>query len=77
MSDEDQIRNAKSRVTVLMDYFALKFHDEFAKEFAYTNILFYYVFMRSKTNERTDQRWKKLQREYEAIGQMYLWTYEI
>ena len=69
--NEDRIRTSISRVSMLIDYFALNVRDEFARQYAYPDIPSHYVFKTAKVDKRTVSKWKKRQRGHHAIGRMY------
>ena len=69
--NEDGIRNAINRVTMLMDYFELNVRDETATQFAYPDIPSHYVYKKVNVDGRTVIRWEKRLRGHHAIGRMY------
>ncbi|XP_029668856.1 uncharacterized protein LOC115238862, partial [Formica exsecta] len=69
--NNDGIRSAVERVTMLFNYFELNARDEKAKQYLYTDIPSHYVFKKVTINGRTINRWEKRQRYFNCIGRMY------
>ncbi|XP_011872670.1 PREDICTED: uncharacterized protein LOC105564699, partial [Vollenhovia emeryi] len=69
--NNDAIRSAIERVTMLLDYFKLNARDEEAKQYLYSDIPSYYVFKKITINGKTINRWEKRQRYFNCIGRMY------
>ncbi|XP_029172378.1 uncharacterized protein LOC114941527 [Nylanderia fulva] len=69
--NNDAIRFAVERVTMLLDYFQLNARDEEAKQYLYSDIPSHYVFKKVIINGRTINRWVKRQRYFNCIGRMY------
>ena len=69
--NKDGIRNAISRGSMLIDYFALNFRDESARQYAYPDIPSHYVFKTTKVDGRTVSKWEKRQRGHHLIGRMH------
>lgn len=69
--NNDAIRSAVERVTMLLDYFELNARDEEAKQYLYSDIPSHYVFKKVIINDKTINRWEKRQRYFNCIGRMY------
>ncbi|XP_071643019.1 uncharacterized protein [Temnothorax longispinosus] len=69
--NNDAIRSAVERVTMLLDYFQLNARDEEARQYLYSDIPSHYVFKKVTINGRTVNRWEKRQRYFNCIGRMY------
>ena len=69
--NENGIRNAISRGSMLIDYFALNVRDESARQYAYPDIPSHYVFKPTKVDGSNVDKWETRQREHHAIGRMY------
>jgi len=69
--NNNAIRFAIERVTMLLDYFQLNTRDEEAKQYLYSDIPSYYIFKKVTINGRTINRWEKRQRYFNCIGRMY------
>jgi len=57
--NNDAIRSAVERVTMLLDYFELNARDEEAKQYLYSEIPSHYVFKKITINGQTINRWEK------------------
>ncbi|XP_018359962.1 PREDICTED: uncharacterized protein LOC108759143 [Trachymyrmex cornetzi] len=69
--NNDAIRSAVERVTMLLDYFELNARDNEAKQYFYSDIPSHYVFKKVTINGKTINRWEKCQRYFNCIGRMY------
>jgi len=69
--NNDAIRSAVERVTMLLDYFKLNARDEEAKQYLYSEIPSHYVFKKITINGKIISRWEKRQRYMNCIGRMY------
>jgi len=68
---EEAMTSALDQVTMLIDYFALNFRDEEAKQYLYIEIPRYYTFKKEKINGRNISHWSKRKSHYNCIGRMY------
>ncbi|KAB0792783.1 hypothetical protein PPYR_00660 [Photinus pyralis] len=66
--DENEIRNALEKQTMLIDYFALNARDSQASQHLYGDIPSHYVFKKDVTGE---YNWQRRQKQFSVIGRMY------
>ncbi|XP_011859010.1 PREDICTED: uncharacterized protein LOC105556523, partial [Vollenhovia emeryi] len=69
--NEENLRYALERITMLMDYFDLNKRDIDACQYVYTDIPSYYVFKKVTLDGKQVNRWEKRQCRFNCIGRMY------
>ncbi|XP_011858756.1 PREDICTED: uncharacterized protein LOC105556283 [Vollenhovia emeryi] len=69
--NEENLRSALERITMLMDYFDLNKRDIDACQYVYTDIPLYYVFKKVTLDGKQVNRWEKRQCRFNCIGRMY------
>ncbi|XP_063994425.1 uncharacterized protein LOC135171800 [Diachasmimorpha longicaudata] len=69
VADDEAIRSALQKETMLMDYFTLNQRDPEARKFTYSEIPSHYVF--KKNRDSGISRWEKRKAQFNVIGRMY------
>ncbi|XP_015116448.1 uncharacterized protein LOC107040743 [Diachasma alloeum] len=69
VADDEAIRSALQKETMLMDYFALNQRDPEARKFTYSEIPSHYVFKKNRGSGIS--RWEKRKTQFNVIGRMY------